>query len=145
MRYLKLYFCLSFWPYRNYLFLQTSSSDNISQFIATQGPLPHTFEDFWEMIIQHHCPVIVMLTRLVDNYKVLHCLKFKLFILIPSHMWPPRKWLKEYMMPQFWRCCRPFMYFTVQHFFVCGCAHMWVSGLTCIAFLLKKNKYCNEP
>lgn len=51
--------------------MQTSSSENISQFIATQGPLPQTMEDFWEMVIQQHCPVIVMLTRLVDNYKVL--------------------------------------------------------------------------
>ncbi|KAL6010688.1 tyrosine protein phosphatase 1 [Asimina triloba] len=42
---------------------------NLSQYIATQGPLPSTFEDFWEMVIQYHCPVIVMLTRLVDNYK----------------------------------------------------------------------------
>ncbi|KAJ6952543.1 protein-tyrosine-phosphatase PTP1 [Populus alba x Populus x berolinensis] len=57
--------------YMNCSFLQTSSSsENISRFIATQGPLPHTYEDFWEMIIQHHCPVIVMLTRLVDvGYK----------------------------------------------------------------------------
>ncbi|XP_059299383.1 protein-tyrosine-phosphatase PTP1-like isoform X1 [Lycium ferocissimum] len=48
-------------------------SESVSQFIATQGPLPHTFEDFWEMIIQHHCPVIVMLTQLVDNYKIVKC------------------------------------------------------------------------
>ncbi|XP_009609766.1 protein-tyrosine-phosphatase PTP1-like [Nicotiana tabacum] len=48
-------------------------SENVSQFIATQGPLPHTFEDFWEMIILHHCPVIVMLTQLVDNYKTVKC------------------------------------------------------------------------
>jgi len=38
----------------------------VSQFVATQGPLPHTYEDFWEMIIQYHCPAIIMLTRLVD-------------------------------------------------------------------------------
>lgn len=57
--------------------MQTSSAESISRFIATQGPLPHTFEDFWEMTIQYHCPVIVMLTRLIDNYKVLHSLKFK--------------------------------------------------------------------
>ncbi|XP_009796944.1 protein-tyrosine-phosphatase PTP1 [Nicotiana tabacum] len=48
-------------------------SENLSQFIATQGPLPLTFEDFWEMIIQHRCPVIVMLTQLVDNYKTVKC------------------------------------------------------------------------
>ncbi|XVF29949.1 hypothetical protein REPUB_Repub16aG0015200 [Reevesia pubescens] len=59
--------------YINASFITTSSSENISQFIATQGPLPHTYEDFWEMVIQCHCPVIVMLTRLVDNYKMVKC------------------------------------------------------------------------
>ncbi|KAL3366215.1 hypothetical protein AABB24_011060 [Solanum stoloniferum] len=48
-------------------------SEDVSQFIATQGPLQHTFEDFWEMIIQHRCPVIVMLTQLFDNYKIVKC------------------------------------------------------------------------
>ncbi|KAF2592496.1 hypothetical protein F2Q70_00045292, partial [Brassica cretica] len=51
----------------------SSSSESVSEFIATQGPLPHTIEDFWEMVIQQHCPVIVMLTRLVDNYKTVKC------------------------------------------------------------------------
>ncbi|EEF28361.1 protein-tyrosine phosphatase 1, plants, putative [Ricinus communis] len=59
--------------YINASFITTSSSENISRFIATQGPLPHTYEDFWEMVIQCHCPVIVMLTRLVDNYKIVKC------------------------------------------------------------------------
>ncbi|XVF37260.1 hypothetical protein REPUB_Repub19eG0130900 [Reevesia pubescens] len=59
--------------YINASFITTSSLENISQFIATQGPLPHTYEDFWEMVIQCHCPVIVMLTRLVDNYKMVKC------------------------------------------------------------------------
>ncbi|KAL0300306.1 UNVERIFIED_CONTAM: Protein-tyrosine-phosphatase PTP1 [Sesamum calycinum] len=54
--------------YINASFVTTSES--VSRFIATQGPLSHTSEDFWEMIIQYHCPVIVMLTRLVDNYRV---------------------------------------------------------------------------
>ncbi|KAL6962062.1 tyrosine protein phosphatase 1, variant 2 [Sarracenia purpurea var. burkii] len=63
--------------YINASFIETSSSESISRFIATQGPLPHTFEDFWEMIIQYRCPVIVMLTRLVDNFKVFNCIEFK--------------------------------------------------------------------
>ncbi|KAE9446424.1 hypothetical protein C3L33_21683, partial [Rhododendron williamsianum] len=63
--------------YINASFIETSSSGSISRFIATQGPLPHTFEDFWEMIIQYRCPVIVVLTRLVDNHNVLNCMDFK--------------------------------------------------------------------
>ncbi|GJY25917.1 protein-tyrosine-phosphatase PTP1 [Tanacetum coccineum] len=38
----------------------------VSRFIATQGPLPTTYEDFWKMVLQYHCPAVVMLTRLVD-------------------------------------------------------------------------------
>ncbi|EPS61126.1 hypothetical protein M569_13673, partial [Genlisea aurea] len=49
------------------------SSESVTQFIATQGPLPHTCEDFWEMIIQYRCPAIVMLTRLVDSYRAEKC------------------------------------------------------------------------
>ncbi|GLT41438.1 hypothetical protein SLA2020_155040 [Shorea laevis] len=59
--------------YINASFITTPSPEKVSQFIATQGPLPHTFEDFWEMVIQCHCPVIVMLTRLVDNFKTVKC------------------------------------------------------------------------
>ncbi|CAK8573276.1 unnamed protein product [Lathyrus sativus] len=59
--------------YINASFISTSSPGTVSEFIATQGPLPHTFEDFWEMMIQYHCPAIVMLTGLVDNYKTVKC------------------------------------------------------------------------
>ncbi|CAN6476235.1 unnamed protein product [Victoria cruziana] len=54
--------------YINASFIEAASDGNFSCFIATQGPLPETAEDFWEMVIQYHCPVVVMLTRLVDNY-----------------------------------------------------------------------------
>ncbi|XP_058091247.1 protein-tyrosine-phosphatase PTP1 isoform X3 [Magnolia sinica] len=50
-----------------------SAAGSLSQYIATQGPLPCTIEDFWKMVIQYQCPAIVMLTRLVDNYKVVKC------------------------------------------------------------------------
>ncbi|KAL0278080.1 UNVERIFIED_CONTAM: Protein-tyrosine-phosphatase PTP1, partial [Sesamum radiatum] len=52
------------------------TSESVSRFIATQGQLSHTSEDFWEMIIQYHCPVIVMLTRLVDNYRTVKCVDY---------------------------------------------------------------------
>lgn len=35
------------------------------------------------MILQYRCPVIIMLTRLVDNYKVLNCIEHKVNF-IPS-------------------------------------------------------------
>ncbi|XP_051150896.1 protein-tyrosine-phosphatase PTP1 [Andrographis paniculata] len=60
--------------YINASFVMTSES--VSRFIATQGPLSHTCEDFWEMILQYHCPVIVMLTRLVDNYHTVKCVDY---------------------------------------------------------------------
>ncbi|KAI4376283.1 hypothetical protein MLD38_014064 [Melastoma candidum] len=58
--------------YINASFVSGSSNENITRFIATQGPLPHTYEDFWEMVLQHRCPSIVMLTRFVDNYRTLN-------------------------------------------------------------------------
>ncbi|XP_047322646.1 protein-tyrosine-phosphatase PTP1-like [Impatiens glandulifera] len=64
---------LSAGGYINASYIEISSSESISRFIATQGPLPNTLEDFWEMIIQNHCPVIVMLTRLFDNYNTVKC------------------------------------------------------------------------
>ncbi|KAG0498441.1 hypothetical protein HPP92_002732 [Vanilla planifolia] len=56
--------------YINASFLSAGSLKNISRFIATQGPLPETFTDFWEMVIQYRCPAIVMLTE-VDNPKMM--------------------------------------------------------------------------
>lgn len=59
--------------YINASYIVSPSSENLPKFIATQGPLPETSEDFWHMIIQHRCPVIIMLTRLIDNYKTVKC------------------------------------------------------------------------
>ena len=39
-------------------------------FIATQGPLDTTIEDFWEMIFGYNVNVIVMLCQLQENNRV---------------------------------------------------------------------------
>jgi protein tyrosine phosphatase len=55
--------------YINASFVTVGPSEKVSRFIATQGPLPETFDDFWQMIYQYRCSVIVMLTHF-DNAKM---------------------------------------------------------------------------
>ncbi|GAA6012229.1 hypothetical protein JCM10207_002770 [Rhodosporidiobolus poonsookiae] len=47
----------------SHLFLRNSSK----RFIASQGPLPTTFRDFWQMCDQEHVGVIIMLTNLNEG------------------------------------------------------------------------------
>jgi protein tyrosine phosphatase len=44
--------------------------DEPMAFIATQGPLPNTLDDFWLMVWQEKAPAIVMMTKLKENNKV---------------------------------------------------------------------------
>uniref|UniRef100_A0A3Q3KF91 protein-tyrosine-phosphatase n=1 Tax=Monopterus albus TaxID=43700 RepID=A0A3Q3KF91_MONAL len=39
-------------------------------YIATQGPMPHTVGDFWDMVWQERSSIIVMVTRLKENNEV---------------------------------------------------------------------------
>ncbi len=40
------------------------------RYIATQGPLPNTVNDFWEMIWIHNMSTIIMLTPFIENNKI---------------------------------------------------------------------------
>ena len=39
------------------------------KYLATQGPLPETVEEFWRVVYDNRITVILMLTRLVENCK----------------------------------------------------------------------------
>ena len=47
------------------------------QYIATQGPLPGTVDDFWRLIWEQRCSAIVMLTHLVEGGKVCDSLQLR--------------------------------------------------------------------
>ncbi|XP_048885612.1 receptor-type tyrosine-protein phosphatase O-like isoform X2 [Brienomyrus brachyistius] len=40
------------------------------EYIATQGPLPETRDDFWKMVLQQKCRIIVMLTQCNERRRV---------------------------------------------------------------------------
>ena len=49
-------------------------------FIAAQGPLPGTLIDFWRMVWEQSCRIIVMLTNVIENGKVSNKLKGNIII-----------------------------------------------------------------
>ncbi|XP_053320347.1 receptor-type tyrosine-protein phosphatase O isoform X2 [Spea bombifrons] len=43
---------------------------SLQEYIATQGPLPETRNDFWTMILQQKCQVVVMLTQCNEKRRI---------------------------------------------------------------------------
>ncbi|KAK5972912.1 hypothetical protein GCK32_002330 [Trichostrongylus colubriformis] len=43
------------------------SCEKRNAYIATQAPLPSTFADFWEMIWQERCNIIVVITNMIED------------------------------------------------------------------------------
>ncbi|XP_032771096.1 tyrosine-protein phosphatase non-receptor type 4 isoform X4 [Rattus rattus] len=54
----------------NYINMEISSSSIINQYIACQGPLPHTCKDFWQMTWEQGSSMVVMLTTQVERGRV---------------------------------------------------------------------------
>lgn len=58
-------------------------------YIATQGPLPETFGDFWRMMWEQRSATVVMMTKLeersrVNCFIILICLVMRLFMCVYS-------------------------------------------------------------
>lgn len=51
----------------NYVNMPVSNTDTVNNYIATQGPLSTTTEDFWQMVLEQNCNLIIMLTTLVER------------------------------------------------------------------------------
>ncbi|XP_023618283.1 tyrosine-protein phosphatase non-receptor type 4 isoform X7 [Myotis lucifugus] len=51
----------------NYINMEIPSSSIINQYIACQGPLPHTCTDFWRMTWEQGSSMVVMLTTQVER------------------------------------------------------------------------------
>ena len=50
----------------------TQDSVSDSRYIATQGPLCHTYGDFWRMVWEFDVHVITMVSKTSDSYGVSH-------------------------------------------------------------------------
>lgn len=76
-------------------------------YIATQGPLPDTSADFWQMVWEQGCVVIVMLTRLVENDVVL-CHRYwpeegsELYHIYEVHLVSEHIWCDDYLVRSFY-------------------------------------------
>ncbi|KAF2884556.1 hypothetical protein ILUMI_21621 [Ignelater luminosus] len=51
----------------NYVNMRIAGTDVSNRYIATQGPLQSTTEDFWQMVLEEECNHIVMLTTVVER------------------------------------------------------------------------------
>nr|XP_048277391.1 tyrosine-protein phosphatase non-receptor type 20 isoform X5 [Myodes glareolus] len=53
--------------YINASYIRIENHEEEYFYIATQGPLPETIEDFWQMVMENNCNVIAMITREIEG------------------------------------------------------------------------------
>lgn len=76
-------------------------------YIATQGPLPHTVADFWQMVWEQGSVVIVMLTRLTENGEAM-CYRYwpeegsDLYHIYEVHLVSEHIWCDDYLVRSFY-------------------------------------------
>ena len=64
-------YCALSIPHGEYCFLLVSQGYRMRRaYVATQGPLPATFDDFWRMVWEQNSHMIIMLTQLVERGRV---------------------------------------------------------------------------
>ena len=56
--------------YINANYINSAMRSNDQAFIATQGPLPQTRENFWRMIMQENVSLIINLTKVKEHGKI---------------------------------------------------------------------------
>lgn len=44
-----------------------TGKETVNHYIATQGPLQNTTEDFWQMVLEERCSLIIMLTTVIER------------------------------------------------------------------------------
>lgn len=54
----------------NLIHMEIPGSGIINRYIATQGPLPSTVTDFWQMVLEAQSTLVVMLTTVVERGRV---------------------------------------------------------------------------
>ncbi|XP_052805007.1 receptor-type tyrosine-protein phosphatase N2-like isoform X2 [Mya arenaria] len=76
-------------------------------YIATQGPLPHTVADFWQMVWEQGSVVIVMLTKLTENGEA-KCHRYwpeegsDLYHIYEVHLVSEHIWCEDYLVRSFY-------------------------------------------
>ncbi|CAB1329171.1 unnamed protein product [Coregonus sp. 'balchen'] len=76
-------------------------------YIATQGPLAHTIADFWQMVWENGCTVIVMMANLVEDGET-QCVRYwpdegsSLYHIYEVNLVSEHIWCKDFLVRSFY-------------------------------------------